>query len=69
MLRTLNKIKPIIKQPPVKVFKCERYIEDCSKYCQCDDMIYKIAQKLNITIATFSMKQKDEIDEKKERCD
>lgn len=69
MLRTLRKVKPIKIQPPIKIYKCERYIEDCSKYCKCDEMIYKIAQDLNITIATLTMKQKNEIDEKKERCD
>jgi hypothetical protein len=70
LIKFINKVK-FIKLP--KVYKCHRYLEDCSKYCICEEQFNKIIKDLNINIVTLSMKQKDDIKEEEnktsDRCD
>jgi len=58
--------KPLLKKTVEIICK-----KNCA--CACDQMIYRIAKEQNITIVSLSMKQKDEIEPKKEikkeRCD
>jgi hypothetical protein len=58
--------KPLLKKTVEIICK-----KNCA--CACDQMIYRIAKEQNITIAVLTMKQKDEIEPKKEikkeRCD
>jgi hypothetical protein len=70
MKKIIDKIKLL------KIPRCQRYIEDCSKYCACDEEFNKIIKDLNINIVTIIMKQKDDIKEDfknqtlpKDRCD
>jgi hypothetical protein len=59
-------LKPLFKKTVEIICK-----KNCA--CACDQMIYRIAKEQNITIVSLSMKQKDEIEPKKEikkeRCD
>lgn len=61
-------LKPLFKKTVEIVCK-----KNCA--CACDNMIYRIAKEQNITIVSLSMKQKDELEPKKEkelkkdRCD
>jgi hypothetical protein len=59
-------LKPLFKKTVEIICK-----KNCA--CACDQMIYRIAKEQNITIAVLTMKQKDEIEPKKEikkeRCD
>jgi hypothetical protein len=50
-------LKPLFKKTVEIICK-----KKCA--CACDQMIYRIAKEQNITIVSFSMKQKDEINEK-----
>ena len=61
-------LKPLFKKTVEIICK-----KNCA--CACDQMIYRIAKEQNITIAVLTMKQKDELEPKKEkqlkkdRCD
>jgi hypothetical protein len=61
-------LKPLFKKTVEIICK-----KNCA--CACDQMIYRIAKEQNITIVSLSMKQKDDIEPKKEkqlkkdRCD
>jgi hypothetical protein len=61
-------LKPLFKKTVEIICK-----KNCA--CACDQMIYRIAKEQNITIASFSMKQKEDVEPKKEkqlkkdRCD
>jgi hypothetical protein len=61
-------LKPLFKKTVEIICK-----KNCA--CACDQMIYRIAKEQNITIAVLTMKQKDEVEPKKEkelkkdRCD
>lgn len=59
-------LKPLFKKTVEIICK-----KKCA--CACDQMIYRIAKEQKITIAVLTMKQKDEVEPKKElkkdRCD
>jgi hypothetical protein len=56
MIKFINKVK-LINMP--KVYKCHRYLEDCSKYCICEQEFNKIIKKLKINIIKLTIVKDD----------